>query len=210
MGKTLGVEIGAVLVAVVLFGAGWCTGRADLGRKIAADTAAAYAQARVADSERVEDSTAYVLYRSTHDSRVAGLESEARRLRAVAQGHLASDHARDSVLAAAATAGDSLPIVIAQRDEARLAAGAALERGDSLETAVGDLRRGLELADSTLASTRRSAEAREAALAGLNASLRVEVERLRGKDRIFGFIPAPSRAVMLLIGAAAGFCVAKC
>jgi len=202
--------LAGLLLLVLGAGLGWWGGRKDLASKVQADTAAAHARARAADSVRVEDSTAYVLYRSTHDSRVAGLESEARRLRAVAQGHLASDHARDSVLAAAATAGDSLPIVIAQRDEARLAAGAALERGDSLETAVGDLRRGLELADSTLASTRRSAEAREAALAGVNASLRVEVERLRGKDRIFGFIPAPSRAVMLLIGAAAGFCVAKC
>ena len=189
--------VGKILVIVLLVlagaGLGWWGGRKDLASKVQADTAAAHARARLADSSRAADSADYILFRQTADALQAGALAESARLRAVASGALARDRAKDSALSNARTAGDSLPVVVAQRDDARIAADTALARGDRLEQEKQEaIAAERENADSALARLRRSGTIREASLLSDIRQLRIELENAKGRGKLFGFLPMPT------------------
>jgi hypothetical protein len=142
-------------------------------------------------------------------ARQAAAVGVADRLRREAAGHARADAGQDSALAAARTDAERVPILTAQRDAAR--AGYAL-----LALAGDSLRAGLAAAEDRLAikEAQRVADSmlyisRENSLRALNDGLAQEVARLRGGTKWLGFLPVPSRGLMLVVGLAAGYAVAQ-
>lgn len=128
-----------------------------------------------------------------------------------ADSSLATVKRLDSLLALATTAGDSLPLVVVQRDTAVMALASLRFSYDSTVTADSvSLKRQGFLSDSLRRVDRSLSEAREAALRQRNIEMALQIKRLEGRDKWVGFIPKPSRAVMLLLGLGAGYCAAKC
>ena len=189
--NTLWVAVIAVLLALGLVGGGWVAGRAQLERTVSDSVNASRERARVADSARFADSAAYDLFRKTQEARIAGLKRRADSLDRVARVHASRDRGLDSALAVAQSAADSLPIVVTQRDELRLAYSFAQLRGDSLEAATDSLESLVRRGDSLLAVTRRSGAAREELLLAENAALRIRIARMGERGRLFGFLPRP-------------------
>jgi len=177
--------------AALLFGAGWCSGRRALGRETIADTLAARARADAADLARARDSAAYALYRATADARIGGLEARAHQLQRQADIHATADRAQDSALTVAASAADSVPILVSQRDDARLAYRFATLRGDSLQAAGDSLHTLIAQGDTLLEVTRRSGAAREAALLSSIAAINVELAREKDRGKLFGLVKIP-------------------
>ena len=180
-----------VLAALGLFGAGWGMGRARLAGEVADSVTASRERARVADSARAADSADYDLYRKTQEARVAWLKLRADSLDRLARQHAARDRLLDSALARAQTAADSLPIVVQQRDELRVAFTISAQRGDSLAAATDSLTSLVTRGDSLLAVTRRSGVAREELLAHENTLLRIRIARMGDRGKLFGFLPRP-------------------
>lgn len=189
--KALKLGLVGILVGLALFGAGWTVKGYVLQKQFAADTLAANAASRAATDSLRQREADYALYRATADARIVGLETRGRELQRQAQAHAGADRGQDSALVMAQTAADSLPIVLSQRDESRLAYHFATLRGDSLQAAGDSLHALIAQGDSLLALTRRTGAAREVALSALNKSLRLEVDRLEHKGRLFGLIRVP-------------------
>lgn len=192
MNRPLWLVLGTLAGAAALFGAGWAVkGLKDSAALAEAKAATTHqldsiAQVHAHQVDSLNAATAVALALAARDS------AEAARLRQAAAGHAAADHAQDAALAAARTAADSLPIVVAQRDESRLAylgavaADSTARKGarETLASRLG-LAEGRRLADSTAAA------AREASLQADNASLALRLANAGERKKWLGFIPAP-------------------
>lgn len=203
-GWVIGVAIAAVLAGTFVAGRRYQASR-DVA---AADSATARANraaalAQAADSAKLDS---IMSRRKAETIARAIAEAEAELLRRQAAGHAKKDRSRDSALAAAKTAGDSLPIVTDQRDEAR-AGLADAQRADSLDrVTIASLRADSVDAVATLETTKHGhAQAIEA----LNAQIRsaaVELEKAKAERGFHLDLGGwKGNAVKLLTGATLGW-----
>lgn len=178
----------------------------------AADTATAHATlawhlALAADSARIDSLTK----RRTAETLVRGIEeAEATRLTKEAARHARADRVQDSALAAAKSAGDSLPIVVGQRDEARTSYALELHAADSLVAVVASIRRDSAAAAGILQST---IEGQAKALKAVNAQLRSAAVDLAAAKAKEGFHLAlggwKGTVIKLGLGGLAGYGLAR-
>lgn len=196
--------LAVLIVAAILFGAGWLVkGMKDNAAQAAAKaTADSVLQAVTVKHQRALDSLARV--QAAKDAVVDSLERRSAWLRQRADSIFAAAFGKDTLLKLAKTAADSLPIVMDQLFGAKLAYENARE-------AIDDMVAGRALhfqsdsvhfaADSV---ERDAAAVREEALRRLNADL---TQRLLAKDergKILGFIPRPECGPGAALTAGAG------
>jgi hypothetical protein len=196
MGRDLKLLLLGLGVAVAIAAIAWMfRGQHDqtiLEReRWAADSASRAADLRHGQAlDSLRQVEADVLARAKADS------MEAARLRRAAAGHALADRAQDSALTVALSAQDSLPIVVGQRDNARLAYAGAVE-ADSVARAAArkELQDRLAIAEQRRLADSVAAAAHTASLLARNKELAGIVDRLRNRGKLFGLIPTPTCVV---------------
>lgn len=191
MGPKLRWIVAGVAVLALAFGAGWVTGRSNLADAVQDSVAALRQAVDAIDRQRVADSIDYALYRATADNRVLAATGAAARLTVLAGARLDRADSLAAQLSHATTIRDSLRVRELEVVELRAAVTLERGRGDSLAVTVGLLRETVRRADSLLALTRRSGAARETFLLGETARLRIRIEELAHRGKLFGLFPAP-------------------
>lgn len=127
--------------------------------------------------------------------------TDAAYLRAQAAAHATVDQALDDALAAASSARDSVPILLNQRDEARLAyAGAVKADSSARESARLELGRVRGIAEAKRVADSTMFAGRIDALDRFNAKLVLDVQRANDRGKVLGLFRIPEEVKLLAAG----------
>jgi hypothetical protein len=193
LAKVPAVVKGAAVALVLLVGSfyGGCRAQASHDRAVqekALNAADSMRDSLNAAHQQTVDSLAAEDAKVVAAAKIITAENE--RLRGIAAGHASSDRRRDTALAHARTAADSLPIVVAQRDDARLSyLTLAVADSSARVNADKELTRRLGLAEQHRLTDSTTAAAREKALREDVKGIALRLDQALHAKKLFGLIP---------------------
>lgn len=195
--KPMWRSVGLLLLGLALVAAGyaWRDQRARLEAATARQRQDSVLQAVTVQHARERDSLAQL--RAAETARADRAEQVARQQGASAAGLKARADSLHPVLAAQATAADSLHVVLTQRYLLQVAYETLRLGFDSLLASQASLRRTVQLSDSLARLASTESALREKALRSLNDQLHAEIARLQGRGKFLGIVRIPGEVKLL-------------